>query len=140
MNNSTNNAIRFPRFLFPLLYRAKRAEHKNIFLRFIISRIRGNDCCCCVKSYNNNNLHSEFFFFYPFAFILYNFFTRYIYISKFLFFFSPTKFIKRKQSGWALTGINWPRSKSNYPFLGWISPDRNFWINPRWGYHISILA
>lgn len=80
------------------------------------------------------------FFFYPFAFILYNFFTRYIYISKFLFFFPPTKFIKRKQSGWALTGINWPRSKSNYPFLGWISPDRNFWINPRWGYHISILA
>lgn len=99
MNNSTNNAIRFPRFLFPLLYRAKRAEHKNIFLRFIISRIRGNDCCCCVKSYNNNNLHSEFFFFYPFAFILYNFFTRYIYISKFLFFFPPRNLLKGNKAG-----------------------------------------
>lgn len=39
------------------------------------------------------------FFFYPFAFILYNFFTRYIYISKFLFFFPPRNLLKGNKAG-----------------------------------------
>lgn len=139
---ATNNAI-LPRFFFPLLYRSKRVGHKNIFLRFIFFVF----VATIVVAWNHTTIITKLalwiFISVRFHSVLHNFYTYmnvYIYTFRNFFFFFFTKFIKRKQSS-GLWQLLIDPDLNLIILFGWTRDlVMNFWINPWWGYDISILA